>query len=775
MIRAGGPRSPDGAFRLLPCLAGVVAAMALAGPGHAEVAQRAGPRPVILVGLDAADWQAIEPLAAAGRLPAFARLRDAGRTGVLRATPPLVSPIVWTTIATGRPPEEHRVLDFMVDRPAGGQVPVGVADRRVEALWNIASGRGRRVAVVGWWATAPAEDVNGVVASDGVAPQLLRADGSLAPGAISPPSEAARLARFLVRPRDLQPRDLAPYLHLEPGEWEKAREAMDAPAGRLYRDRIAHLVAIVAATRTFAAMAEDLLASARPDLLMVYLEEIDSVSHRFVKDRRRGPGVVERAYRDADDLLSRLAARADPRAWIVVCSDHGFYPATAAIREDPADLAGPATAWHRPYGIVAATEAGALAGPRSPATGGGGADVGIVGPLDIAPTLLHALGLPTSAEMPGRVVAALLPPEAASRPVARVASYEPARRPAVAVPSAPDDEARERLVALGYVEAGTTSSLARLNLGEIFYRAGKLPEAERELRAVVDAQPTNVAALLWLAKTLRDQGRAKDALALYEKALAQPGDNGDALVEAVDLAAGAGLHEDARRLAQGPSSRRVSPASHAVARAIADRAGGRPEAAERELRAALAAEPTFLPALTRLLDLLIAEGRPADARPALERAAEGAPASPSHLALAGEAALAARDAAAAEPWLQRALRLAPDADAVRLDLARAQLGLKRPEAVLATLAGAPPSAARSVLLGAANAGRGSWAEAAKHYRAALEQGPASPELLNGLAWAELKLGARASAADLLERSLAMNRDQPEIARLLAEVRRGPAR
>jgi hypothetical protein len=75
-----------------------------------------------------------------------------------------------------------------------------------------------------------------------------------------------------------------------------------------------------------------------------------------------------------------------------------------------------------------------------------------------------------------------------------------------------------------------------------------------------------------------------------------------------------------------------------------------------------------------------------------------------------------------------------------------------------------------VLLGAAHARAGAWAEAARHYRAALGQGRASPELLNGLAWAELKLGQRASAADLLERSLALNRDQPEIARLLAEVR-----
>ena len=501
--------------------------------------------------------------------------------------------------------------------------------------------------MVGWWATAPAEAVDGVVVSDRVAPQLLHAGGTAPAGAISPPSEAARLAPLLVRARDLQPEDLAPYLELAPGEWERARAALDAPAGRLYRDPVAHLMAIVAATRTFGAMAEDLLVSVRPDLLLVYLEGIDSISHRFVKDRRRGPGAIERAYRDADDLLSRLAARADPRTWIVVCSDHGFYPPTAAIREDPAELTGPATAWHRPYGIVAAAEAGALAGARSPAAGAAGADVGMVGPLDIAPTLLHALGLPTSLEMPGRVVTALLPPEAASRPVARVRSYEPARRPEVATASAPDPEARERLLALGYVGASTTS-LARLNLGEILYRGGKLKEAERELRAVVDAQPANVPALLWLAKTLRDQGRARAALDLYERPSPRPETTETRSSRRSTSPPRRASRADARRLAEGPSARRVSPPAGSVARAIAARAEGRPEAAERELRAALATEPTYLPALTRLLDLLVAAGRPGDARPALDRAAAAAPDSPPHLALAGEGALAAGDPAAAD-------------------------------------------------------------------------------------------------------------------------------
>ena len=121
------------------------------------------------------------------------------------------------------------MLDFMVDLPSGGQAPAGVAQRRAEALWNILSARGRRVAVIGWWATAPAEAVNGVVVSDRVAPQLIHAGGPIPPDAISPPSEAVRLAPRIVRARDLRPQDLATYLDLAPGEWERAWAAVDGP------------------------------------------------------------------------------------------------------------------------------------------------------------------------------------------------------------------------------------------------------------------------------------------------------------------------------------------------------------------------------------------------------------------------------------------------------------------------------------------------------------------------------------------------------------------
>src|SRR4030095_11598236 len=80
---------------------------------------------------------------------------------------PMLSPIVWTTIATGKTPLEHGISHFVaVNEKTGAELPVTSQMRRVKALWNILSGAGREVAVVGWWATWPAESVRGAVVSD---------------------------------------------------------------------------------------------------------------------------------------------------------------------------------------------------------------------------------------------------------------------------------------------------------------------------------------------------------------------------------------------------------------------------------------------------------------------------------------------------------------------------------------------------------------------------------------------------------------------------------
>src|SRR5205814_3141948 len=252
-----------------------------AGRGPVRAIERGPARQVILAGLDAADWLAIDPLVAAGKLPTFARLKALGRTGVMVATPPLISPMIWTTIATGLEPENHGITDFMVDVAGGRQAPVGSSQRLAPAIWNLFSAAGRDVGIVGWWATWPAEQVRGTIISDALAPQLTTQARRVDAGLVFPAAAMGRVARSVVPAAAVTDEDLAAYV---------------AP-GAAAHDHSRTLAGVVAATRTYERIAEDLARTGRPDLLAVYFEAIDSVSHLFVHERG---GIVRNAGTDRD-------------------------------------------------------------------------------------------------------------------------------------------------------------------------------------------------------------------------------------------------------------------------------------------------------------------------------------------------------------------------------------------------------------------------------------------------------------------------------------------
>ena len=64
----------------------------------------------------------LERQAAEGRVPNLARLMREGAWGPLRSREPLLSPLLWTTIATGQRPQDHGILDFVEPGPDGKAV-----------------------------------------------------------------------------------------------------------------------------------------------------------------------------------------------------------------------------------------------------------------------------------------------------------------------------------------------------------------------------------------------------------------------------------------------------------------------------------------------------------------------------------------------------------------------------------------------------------------------------------------------------------------------------
>lgn len=291
-----------------PFVTGLATALLLAGctPSAEQVdPSEQEPAPLIVIGIDGADWSVIRELWDQGRLPHLRTLADRGVTSELR-TRYASSPVIWTTIATGRRPQEHGITDFVVATPEG-DVPVSSTVRRVPALWNMVSKVGRSVAVLGWWASWPAEpDIRGVVVSDRA---LLDTHGRVAPEDLLP--------RF----EELSAKALA------------AATAFNSNPAATARDQVmAHLA--------------PLLANDGHDLMLVYFRGVDISSHNYWKYYRPGSfeeGVVDaeglaafahripEEYEAVDQAIGTLLAAADPEPNVLVISDHGFEPAREEI------------------------------------------------------------------------------------------------------------------------------------------------------------------------------------------------------------------------------------------------------------------------------------------------------------------------------------------------------------------------------------------------------------------------------------------------------------
>jgi predicted AlkP superfamily pyrophosphatase or phosphodiesterase len=419
----------------------------------ASCQRQAAPGRVIVLGLDGMDPATLDLLMAEGKMPNFATLRTAGAYGRLQSSKPLLSPIIWTTIATGKTPDQHHIGHFVaVNEQTGEQLPVTSQMRKVKALWNILSDAGRSVDVVGWWATWPAERVKGAVVSDHTCYHFLFEDGATggAPGSgiVYPPALEPALQPMIKRPADLTMADVQAFVDV-------SAEELNRPFS--FDDDLSHFKWALATAKTYAAIGTYLWQTEKPDVLMVYIEATDSVAHLFghlfraqglagelAAQQARYGHAVEQMYRYADQLVGQYMALMDDRTTLVVLSDHGFE--LGALPDDPSktrDMRRVSERYHRPEGILYlyGNHVKARRLLNAPTL------------VDVAPTLLALTGLTPARDMPGRVLEEGLDIAAAPR---QVASYEDgaARADSNTRADAEVDPAiLERLRSLGYLGA----------------------------------------------------------------------------------------------------------------------------------------------------------------------------------------------------------------------------------------------------------------------------------------------------------------------------------
>ncbi|QDV74297.1 alkaline phosphatase family protein [Botrimarina mediterranea] len=367
---------------------------------------------VLLIGWAGADWSMVHPLLDAGDMPCLEGLVNTGSIGRIATLQPGVGPLVWSSIATGVRPARHGVTGYL-RRKGDAATPMSGGDRTAPAFWDICSAAGLTTHIVNW-PTYPAEPACGAFVSH----LFTRSSGHLAepwsdlPRGVTPGLEDV-LAPLRIDPRELGPAELLPFVPRADRVDQECDPGLAILAGRLADAASAH------------AMATALLDSDWQVAAVVY-DLIDRLGHAFMRfhppkgqvtqrsfDLYRG--VMTQAYRFCDQMLGRLLQLAGEDMHVMLFSDHGLRSAQGRPARQSTGRGD--TQWHSPFGLLA------IRGP------GIHADRWVWGGnlLDICPTVLHLLGMPTEG-LDGRVLEdALETPPSAAVP-SRLVTTDPQRR-----------------------------------------------------------------------------------------------------------------------------------------------------------------------------------------------------------------------------------------------------------------------------------------------------------------------------------------------------------
>ncbi len=484
---------------------------------------------VLLIGWDAADWQVIHPLLDNGLMPNLRRLVEGGVMGNLASLSPMLSPVLWTSIATGKRVYDHGVRWFVEPLPdRSGVRPVGTRTRRCKALWNIVSQSERESVVCAWQATHPAEPIRGAMVSNLFC--VPPADSTpqhwpIAEGSVQPPALVESLAELRVHPAEVE---APPLQQLIP------RAAELDQNDPMVRRRLLFLAKQLAEVISVHALATELLEKQTWDFGAVYYECIDQVGHEFMPFHPpRLPEISERdfefykdvmsgIYRFHDLMLGRLVELAGPDAHVMLVSDHGFESGARRPR-GPVEPA----KWHRPQGIFVLHGPGIRADER----------VEAATLLDVAPTVLTLLGLAIGEDMQGKPLINAF--EQAPK-IQWIESWEKRRGPDGRLPMGMDEEdpaaaqaLLQQFIALGYIDAPTNDTLRLIELADAesdfnvavsLCEAGRLNEGREMLAKLIARKPDAPQPRYWMAfgqasltaHEPEDAARALDALERIE-------------------------------------------------------------------------------------------------------------------------------------------------------------------------------------------------------------------------------------------------------------------
>jgi predicted AlkP superfamily phosphohydrolase/phosphomutase len=240
-------------------------------------------RRLIIVGLDGATFDVIDPLLEQGQLPCLAKLISEGTRAGLLSTIPYATIPAWPSFMTGKNPGRHGVFDFFTIEE-GKRRLVSSRDMRSPTLWQLLSDQDKRSVVMNVPATYPPTHINGVL----VTGMLTPADSPFA----SPP-------------------EVTSLLHEVAGGYRINCQS------HLFGEQLLNDVFDVTEKQKRAFLT--LLRRDDWDFAMLMLRATDVIQHHFWEEQ----DVVQACYRMVDGCVSEIVD-AFPHDTIFLVSDHGL-------------------------------------------------------------------------------------------------------------------------------------------------------------------------------------------------------------------------------------------------------------------------------------------------------------------------------------------------------------------------------------------------------------------------------------------------------------------
>lgn len=267
---------------------------------------------VLIIGLDGATFDILNPLMAEGRLPNLAAIKREGCWGDLNSTVPPITPVAWTSFMTGKGPGKHGLFDFDQVRSDYSTFPVPANQHNHKSLWRMASEAGKRVIALDIPFTYPPEEVNGVLTCGFGAPR--DAEASFCYPSHFADEMRDRFGDFPVAVPDTLTRADAKLF----ASWDRILENRAQVIPYMHQNYQWDLFMVVfGVTDNILHALWTYLEPQHPDY---YLPEAPAMREKIAS-----------YYAQVDQIIGKLMSRTDSETRVFVVSDHGF--GTTATRD----------------------------------------------------------------------------------------------------------------------------------------------------------------------------------------------------------------------------------------------------------------------------------------------------------------------------------------------------------------------------------------------------------------------------------------------------------